>query len=101
MFRRQLEEVGFAERIDQIWFFEHHLNPTGPVPSPDLVIAAVAWTTTRIRFASMVSILPFQHPLLIAAEAAMLDNPTDGRFDIARERPLDRAETHRHYRRGG
>jgi alkanesulfonate monooxygenase SsuD/methylene tetrahydromethanopterin reductase-like flavin-dependent oxidoreductase (luciferase family) len=36
MFRRQLEEVELAERIgiDQIWFFEHHLQPTAPVPSP-------------------------------------------------------------------
>ena len=42
MFRRQLEEVELAERIgiDQIWFFEHHLQPTAPVPSPNLLIAA-------------------------------------------------------------
>ena len=34
MFRRQLAEVELAERIgiDQIWFFEHHLQPTAPVP---------------------------------------------------------------------
>ena len=34
MFRRQLEEVELAERIgiDQIWFFEHHLQPTAPLP---------------------------------------------------------------------
>jgi len=39
MFRRQLEEVELAERIgiDQIWFFEHHLQPTAPVPSPNLL----------------------------------------------------------------
>ena len=44
MFRRQLEEVELAERIgiDQIWFFEHHLQPTAPVPSPNLLIAAAA-----------------------------------------------------------
>ena len=74
MFRRQLEEVELAERIgvDQIWFFEHHLQPTAPVPSPNLLIAAAARTTQRIRFASMVNILPFRHPLLVAEEAAML-----------------------------
>ena len=90
MFRRQLEEVELAERIgiDQIWFFEHHLNPTGPVPSPNLLIAAAARTTSRIRFASMVNILPFRHPLLVAEEAAMLDNLTDGRFDMGLGRGL-------------
>jgi len=90
MFRRQLDEVELAERIgiDQIWFFEHHLIPTAPVPSPNLLIAAAARSTSRIRFASMVNILPFRHPLLAAEEAAMLDNLTNGRFDMGLGRGL-------------
>jgi alkanesulfonate monooxygenase SsuD/methylene tetrahydromethanopterin reductase-like flavin-dependent oxidoreductase (luciferase family) len=90
MFRRQLEEVELADRIgiDQIWFFEHHLIQTAPVPSPNLLIAAAARTTSRIRFASMVNILPFRHPLLVAEEAAMLDNLTNGRFDMGLGRGL-------------
>ena len=90
MFRRQLEEVELAERlgIDQIWFFEHHLQPTAPVPSPNLLIAAAARTTQRIRFGSMVNILPFRHPLLVAEEAAMLDNLPGGRFDMGLGRGL-------------
>jgi alkanesulfonate monooxygenase SsuD/methylene tetrahydromethanopterin reductase-like flavin-dependent oxidoreductase (luciferase family) len=90
MFRRQLEEVELAERIgiDQIWFFEHHLNPSAPVPSPNLLIAAAARTTSRIRFSSMVNILPFRHPLLVAEEAAMLDNLTNGRLDMGLGRGL-------------
>ena len=90
MFRRQLEEVELADRIgiDQIWFFEHHLQPTAPVPSPNLLIAAAAQRTRHIRFASMVNILPFRHPLLVAEEAAMLDNLTGGRFDMGLGRGL-------------
>jgi alkanesulfonate monooxygenase SsuD/methylene tetrahydromethanopterin reductase-like flavin-dependent oxidoreductase (luciferase family) len=90
MFRRQLEEVELAERIgiNQIWFFEHHLQPTAPVLSPNLLIAATARTTRRIRFASMVNILPFRHPLLVADEAAMFDNLTGGRFDMGLGRGL-------------
>jgi alkanesulfonate monooxygenase SsuD/methylene tetrahydromethanopterin reductase-like flavin-dependent oxidoreductase (luciferase family) len=90
MFRRQLDEVALAERIgiDQIWFFEHHLAPTAPVPSPNLLIAAAARATRRIRFASMVNILPFRHPLLVAEEAAMLDNLTEGRLDMGLGRGL-------------
>jgi alkanesulfonate monooxygenase SsuD/methylene tetrahydromethanopterin reductase-like flavin-dependent oxidoreductase (luciferase family) len=90
MFRRQLAEVELAERIgiDQIWFFEHHLQPTAPVPSPNLLIAAAAPRTRHIRFASMVNILPFRHPLLVAEEAAMLDNLTGGRLDMGLGRGL-------------
>ena len=76
LFRRQLDEIELAERIgiDQIWLYEHHLNPMAPVPSPNLLIAAAAPRTRRIRFASMVNILPFRNPLLVAEEAALLDN---------------------------
>ncbi len=90
LYRRQIEEVELAERIgiDQIWFFEHHLLPNGPAPSPNLLIAAAARTTRRIRFANMVNILPFHHPLRVAAEAAMLDNLTGGRFDLGLGRGL-------------
>jgi alkanesulfonate monooxygenase SsuD/methylene tetrahydromethanopterin reductase-like flavin-dependent oxidoreductase (luciferase family) len=90
MFRRQFAEVELAERIgiDQIWFFEHHLQPTAPVPSPNLLIAAAAQRTRHIRFASMVNILPFRHPLLVAEEAAMLDNLTGGRLDMGLGRGL-------------
>jgi alkanesulfonate monooxygenase SsuD/methylene tetrahydromethanopterin reductase-like flavin-dependent oxidoreductase (luciferase family) len=90
MFRRQLAEVELAERIgiDQIWFFEHHLQPTAPVPSPNLLIAAAAQRARHIRFASMVNILPFRHPLLVAEEAAMLDNLTGGRLDMGLGRGL-------------
>jgi hypothetical protein len=90
MFRRQLDEAELADRIgiDQIWFFEHHLLPSGPVPSPNLLIAAAALTTRRIRFSSMVNILPFRHPLLVAEEAAMPDNLTNGRFDMGLGRGL-------------
>jgi alkanesulfonate monooxygenase SsuD/methylene tetrahydromethanopterin reductase-like flavin-dependent oxidoreductase (luciferase family) len=90
MFRRQLEEVELADQIgiDQIWFFEHHLSPTAPVPSPNLLIAAAARTTRHIRFGSMVNILPFRHPLIVAEEAAMLDNLTDGRLDMGLGRGL-------------
>ena len=90
MFRRQLDEVELAERIgiDQFWFFEHHLLPTAPVPSPNLLIAAAARSTRRIRFAAMVNVLPFRNPLMVAEEAAMLDNLTGGRLDMGIGRGL-------------
>jgi len=90
LFRRQLDEIELAERIgiDQVWFYEHHLNPSAPVPSPNLLIAAAAQRTRRIRFASMVNILPFRNPLLVAEEAALLDNLTGGRLEMGIGRGL-------------
>ena len=43
LFRRQLEEAELAERIgiDQMWFLEHHLQPSA-TPSPNLMIAAAS-----------------------------------------------------------
>src|SRR5580704_14738171 len=90
LFRRKLEEIELAERIgiDAIWFLEHHLIPTSPTPSPNLLIAAASQRTHRIRFANMVNILPFHHPLQVAEEAAMLDNLTNGRLDMGLGRGL-------------
>jgi alkanesulfonate monooxygenase SsuD/methylene tetrahydromethanopterin reductase-like flavin-dependent oxidoreductase (luciferase family) len=89
LFRRQLDEAVLAERIgiDQMWFLEHHLQPSA-TPSPNLMIAAAAQRTHRIRFANMVNILPFRNPLLVAEEAAMLDNLTGGRLELGLGRGL-------------
>ena len=89
LFRRQLDEAVLAERIgiDQMWFLEHHLQPSA-TPSPNLMIAAAAQRTHHIRFANMVNILPFRNPLLVAEEAAMLDNLTGGRLDLGLGRGL-------------
>jgi alkanesulfonate monooxygenase SsuD/methylene tetrahydromethanopterin reductase-like flavin-dependent oxidoreductase (luciferase family) len=90
LFRHKLDEVELAERIgiDAIWFLEHHLIPTSPTPSPNLLIAAASQRTHCIRFANMVNILPFRNPLLVAEEAAMLDNLTNGRLDMGLGRGL-------------
>ena len=89
LFRRQLDEAELAERIgiNQMWFLEHHLQPSA-TPSPNLMIAAASQRTRRLRFANMVNILPFRNPLLVAEEAAMLDNLTGGRFDMGLGRGL-------------
>jgi alkanesulfonate monooxygenase SsuD/methylene tetrahydromethanopterin reductase-like flavin-dependent oxidoreductase (luciferase family) len=90
LFKRQLDEVELAERIgiDQLWFYEHHLTLSAPVPSPNLLIAAAARSTSRIRLCNMVNILPFRNPLMVAEEAAMLDNLTNGRLDMGIGRGL-------------
>ncbi len=46
------------------------------------MIAAALQRTRRMRFGNYVNVLPFHHPLRLAAEAAMLDNLAGGRFDF-------------------
>ena len=43
LFRHQLDEAELAEwiGIDQMWFLEHHLQPSA-APSPNLMIAAAS-----------------------------------------------------------
>lgn len=90
LFRQQIREVEIAEELgfQNIWFYEHHLSATAPVPSPNLMIAAAAQCTSRIRLGAMVNILPYRNPLLVAEEAAMLDVLTDGRLDMGIGRGL-------------
>ena len=73
------EELGFGT----IWLAEHHGSNYGTVPNPAVLAAAVAERTTRIRIGVAVSILPFQHPVRVAEDWAMVDVLSDGRLDFA------------------
>src|SRR3974390_554110 len=84
LLRQQINEIEIAEELgfDNIWLYEHHVSPSGPMPSPNLLIAAAAPSTSRIRLGTMVNILPYRNPLLVAEEAEMLDVLTGGRVDL-------------------
>jgi alkanesulfonate monooxygenase SsuD/methylene tetrahydromethanopterin reductase-like flavin-dependent oxidoreductase (luciferase family) len=93
-YRQRIKEIQHAEAcgFQHYWFLEHHLSPMSPLPSPNLLIAAAAHATSRIRLGNMVNILPFRNPLLLAQEIAMLDNLTDGRLDTGIGRGLKPTE---------
>lgn len=93
-YRQRIGEIQHAERcgFHHYWFLEHHLSPKSPLPSPNLLIAAAARATSRIRLGNMVNILPFRNPLILAQEIAMLDNLTDGRLDVGIGRGLKPTE---------
>jgi alkanesulfonate monooxygenase SsuD/methylene tetrahydromethanopterin reductase-like flavin-dependent oxidoreductase (luciferase family) len=79
-----LEQIGLAESVGfgECWFAEHHFTDYSLLPSPNLMIAAALQRTRRMRFGNYINILPMHHPLRLAAEAAMLDNLAQGRFDF-------------------
>ncbi|HWM22147.1 MAG TPA: LLM class flavin-dependent oxidoreductase [Ilumatobacteraceae bacterium] len=73
----ELENYGF----EGVFFSEHHfLNSLSP--TPNLLIAALAKMTTRMRLGVMGNVLPFHQPWRLAEELATLDYLTDGRLEI-------------------
>ena len=74
---RWLEELGFEEA----WLAEHNGRVYGITGSLQVVAAALAATTTRIRIGAAVTRLPLHHPLHTAEDLALVDVISNGRFD--------------------
>jgi len=75
---RVADEAGF-ERYHKS---EHHMIRLDAAPQLGLFFAAAAQHTTRLRFGSLVYLLPFHHPIRLAEEIATLDHLLEGRFDV-------------------
>ena len=73
------EEQGF----DGAWVPEHHLAEDGYLPSPMVVLAAIAARTRRMRIGSAIALAPLYHPLRFAEDAAVLDILSGGRLEMA------------------
>ncbi len=86
------ETLGF----DYIWAPEHHSTEYGWCSSPMLQLAAAAAATKRIRLGSAVVVLPFNDPVRVAEEGAMLDLLSDGRFELGIGRGFQPAEFSAH-----
>ena len=79
-----LAQAADAEALgyDSVWLAEHHFSEYGICPSMAVLMGALAVRTRRIRLGTAVTILPFNHPLRIAEEWAMVDLLSDGRLDF-------------------
>jgi alkanesulfonate monooxygenase SsuD/methylene tetrahydromethanopterin reductase-like flavin-dependent oxidoreductase (luciferase family) len=73
----RLERLGF----EGIFFSEHHFGLSYS-PSPNLLIAAIARCTQRLRLGSMGMVLPLYQPWRVLEEIGMLDQLTGGRLEI-------------------
>ncbi|MDV7268480.1 LLM class flavin-dependent oxidoreductase, partial [Rhodococcus oxybenzonivorans] len=58
----ETDEIGF----DSIMFSEHASQRWENIPNPELIIAAAARQTERIKFAPMAHILPHHNPAKLA-----------------------------------
>jgi alkanesulfonate monooxygenase SsuD/methylene tetrahydromethanopterin reductase-like flavin-dependent oxidoreductase (luciferase family) len=53
-----------------------------PVSAPEVVLAAIAGVTTRLRLASGVTVLSSQDPVRVFQQFATLDHVSNGRAEI-------------------
>jgi len=74
---KRLDTLGF----EGIFFSEHHFGLSYS-PSPNLLIAAIAQSTTRLRLGTMGVVLPLYQPWRVLEEIGMLDHLTGGRLEI-------------------
>jgi alkanesulfonate monooxygenase SsuD/methylene tetrahydromethanopterin reductase-like flavin-dependent oxidoreductase (luciferase family) len=82
-----------AEGYDTFWATEHHFRDFGGMlPNPQVLMAALAAETLRMRFGTAVSILPLHHPIRIAEDMAMLDVLSGGRIDVGVGRGMPHLE---------
>ena len=84
VWEEMLEQVEYAESVgfDSVWLAEHHGSTYGTMPSPQVAAAAIAARTERMRIGIAVSILPFDHPVRVAEDYAMVDVISGGRLDL-------------------
>lgn len=72
------DELGY----DSIWIAEHHFADFGVCSSPQVLAAAVAGQTKRLRVGMGITLLPLHDPVQLAEELAVLDQVSDGRLDV-------------------
>lgn len=82
-----------AEHADSLgfhrfWMAEHHSVPGIASGSPQLLIAAAAARTGRIRLGSGGVMLPHHRPMIVAEQFAMLEALYPGRIDLGVGRSL-------------
>jgi alkanesulfonate monooxygenase SsuD/methylene tetrahydromethanopterin reductase-like flavin-dependent oxidoreductase (luciferase family) len=72
-------ELAEAMGCHSFWLPENHFGGQRSIPSPLLLLAAVAARTTRIKLGSTSYLLPIRNPVLAAEEVAVLDQLSEGR----------------------
>lgn len=79
-----LAQVQWLDQIgaDLVWFTEHHFVDDGYLPSWVPVAGAMAAVTSRVSFGTDICLLPFNHPLRLAEDLAVLDNLSGGRIEV-------------------
>ncbi len=71
-----------ALRYHRFWVSEHHSHPSIVGTAPEILMAAIAARTQRIRIGSAGVMLPHYAPLKVAEQFRVLDALAPGRIDL-------------------
>jgi len=76
------EKIVLADKLgfEEAFVGEHFSCSTEPIPAPLMFMASLLAQTKRIKFGTGVINIPNHHPAIVAAEAAMFDQLSRGRF---------------------
>ena len=79
-----MEQVQWLDTIgaDLVWFTEHHFIDDSYLPSWIPVASAMASITSHVRFGTDICLMPFNHPIRLAEDLAVLDNLSGGRTEV-------------------
>lgn len=82
VFNEVLDEIEYAEQLgfDSVWLPEHHFEVYGMLGNPLTFAAAVSQRTKKVKIGTAIMVLPFQHPLRTAEDAALVDALSGGRL---------------------
>lgn len=72
------EDLGYS----RFWVSEHHNHPTIVGTAPEITMAAIAQSTSRIRIGSAGVMLPHYAPLKVAEQFRVLNAIAPGRIDL-------------------
>ena len=72
------DKAGFSE----YWIGEHITLNWEAIPNPELIIAAAAKKTDRIKLGPLAHLLPYYHPATLASQAAWLSQILQGRYQM-------------------
>jgi alkanesulfonate monooxygenase SsuD/methylene tetrahydromethanopterin reductase-like flavin-dependent oxidoreductase (luciferase family) len=88
------ERLQFAATADAAGFYcyhvaEHHHSPLCLAPNQAVYLAAVAQRTKRLRLSTLVYVLPLHNPIRLIEEICLIDQLSNGRFEVGVGRGSD------------
>ena len=84
VYGRALDLIVDAENlgVDSVWFSEHHQFGDGYLPQPLTMAAAAAARTSRVRIGTAILLAALRPAMLVAEEAAVVDQLSGGRLEL-------------------
>lgn len=80
--RMQLLQLAEEAGIYGYHVAEHHHGPLCMAPNQNVYLASAAQRTTTLRIGPLVQVLPLYHPIRVIEEICMLDQLSNGRYQI-------------------